>query len=150
MNKKFDSIDFLLRFALVFYSLMFIGLVGCTTDELDELVPTPSMELDGRLPIDANGYYHLELNDTSTQTIHRVTGRVLYIKEPTKIGWESNLYWNSNEGLVPTTNCCSYVGDEGEINTVIAPIYNMQNDTLVLTATINEWGISETINIVLD
>jgi len=150
MNKQFDSIDFLLRFAVVFYSLMFIGLVGCSPDD-DIIEPiTPIMELDARLPMDTNGYYHLELNDESNQTIHRVSGQVLYITSPTKIGWESNLYWTFENNLVPTTNCCSYVGDEGEINTVLAPVYSMKNDTLVLEATINEWNISKRIKIVLD
>jgi len=150
MNKQFDSIDFLLRFAAVFYSLMFIGLVGCSPDD-DMIEPIiPIMELDARLPMDTNGYYHLELNDESNQTIHRVSGQVLYITSPTKIGWESNLYWTFENNSVPTTNCCSYVGDEGEINTVLAPVYSMKNDTLVLKATINEWSISKTIKIVLD
>ena len=57
MNKQFDSIDFLLRFALVFYSLMFIGLVGCSPDDELYIEPqTPIMELDGRLPMDGNGF----------------------------------------------------------------------------------------------
>jgi len=36
--------------------------------------------------------------------------------------------------LVPTTNCCSYSGRNGEINTMISPIKEMIGDTLILKA----------------
>ena len=32
--------------------------------------PLPTLELDGRLEMDSNGYYHLELDDDRVQTIH--------------------------------------------------------------------------------
>jgi hypothetical protein len=51
------------------------------------------LELDGRLPIDKNGYYHLVLNKTSHQTIHRVSGKVKGNTHPLKIEWNSNLFW---------------------------------------------------------
>ena len=135
----------------IFYTLLFIVLVSCSPDDELYIEPqTPIMELDGRLPMDGNGFYHLDLNDSSWQTIHRVTGRVLYITEPTKVSWESNLYWTHENELVSTTNCCSYVGDEGEINTIVAPIQDHIGDTLRLTATINEWYVTKSINIVLE
>lgn len=34
--------------------------------------------------------------------------------------------------LVPTINCCSYNGKNGEINTMIAPINRMVGDTLII------------------
>ena len=143
---------------------------------------TPTLELDGRLPLDSNGYYHLKLNPNSNQTIHRITGKVLNTKEPTKVSWESNLYWwflkgqvvaeitktyvnyftgkvtyvnlpplvNWQDALVPTINSSSYVGKDGEMNTVIAPIYSMKNDTLRVKSTINEWNITQTLSIVLE
>lgn len=52
--------------------------------------------------------------------------------------------------LVPTINTASYVGADGEINTVIAPIYRMKNDTLVVTAQINDWEVTQSIKIVLE
>ena len=44
------------------------------------LLEEPTLELDGRLPIDSNGYYHLELRQDVHQTIHRVSGivRLMY------------------------------------------------------------------------
>lgn len=144
--------------------------------------PAITLELDGRLPKDKNGYYHLILNKSSNQTIHRVTGKVLNTKEPTKVEWMSNLFWwlkpgevvaritktyinqytgqltyvnlppitNWIEQLVPTTNCCSYVDSKNEVNTIIAPIYKMKGDTLVLTASIKQIKLTQTIKIVLE
>ena len=64
-----------------------------------------NIEFDMRLPIDSNGYYHLELKkDPNTwQTIHRVDGIVtddqgnpLFYR---RIEWESNLYWYLGDTL---------------------------------------------------
>jgi hypothetical protein len=159
-----------------------ILLAGCSVDELDEIQIPPTMTLDARLPMDSNGYYHLQLNPNTNQTIHRITGSVLNTTEPTKVSWESNLYWwllegetvanititfislitgelvytnlppliNWENALVPTINNTSYVTDDGEINTMIAPTYGMITDTLRVKATVNEWNIIQTLNIVLE
>lgn len=142
----------------------------------------PTLELDGRLPIDSNGYYHLELINTSSQTIHRITGVVKNSSEPIKVEWENNLFWwllrgeiianitklyinpldgsrhyvnlppitNWKDELVPTINSSSYAGLNGEINTVIAPIYKMKGDTMRVVATIAEYKVTKQINIVLE
>jgi hypothetical protein len=52
--------------------------------------------------------------------------------------------------LVPTINKSSYVDSNNEINTMIAPIYGMRNDTLVVDCKVNEWNIRQRIKIVLD
>ena len=169
---------------------------SCTKEEIDlnsyyvepieeeivvEVTP-PTLELDARLSVDDNGYYHLTLDPTKNQTIHRISGVVENTTEPTKVSWESNLYWwllagqvvaeitktyinyftgevtyvnlppltNWRNALVPTINSSSYVGKGGEVNTVIAPIYRMKNDTLVVECKVDEWDIIQTINIVLD
>ena len=49
--------------------------------------------LDGRLPQDGNGYYHLQLNPNTNQTTHRVTGTIKNTTQSIKVEWESNLYW---------------------------------------------------------
>ena len=130
--------------------LAMVLLTSCSKEELDELSVVPTLELDGRLPMDSNGYYHLKLNPTTNQTIHRITGKVLNTTEPTKVSWWSNLTWELNGEVVPTINGSSYVSDGGEINTVIAPIYRMRYDTLTVKSTINEWYITQTIKIVLE
>lgn len=167
-----------------FGTFALILLLGsCTIDEYEPIVEeTISVELDARLPIDKNGYYHLILDSTKNQTIHRISGRVYPITEPTKIEWESNLYWwllqgdvvakitktyfnpftgeltyvnlpplvNWKNTLVPTINPASYVDSNNEINTMIAPIYRMRYDTLVVVARVNERDIRREIKIVLD
>mgnify|MGYP000903153868 FL=1 len=124
-------------------------LTSCEKEDIQSY-DLPILELDGRLPLDENGYYHLKLNPTSNQTIHRITGKVLNTTEPTKVSWWSNLTWEYKGEVVPTINEASYVGNDGEINTVIAPIYSMRYDTLKVKSTINEWNITQTLNIVLE
>lgn len=154
-------------------------LFGCTKDvEIPSPQKTYTLEINGimnqngmgSLPKDNNGYYHLKLDRTKNQTVHRVSGTILVNgKEPIpaeKIEWESNLYWllrrndtiatitksyinyftgqyqivqlppliASKDELVPTINSSSYSGDNGEINTMIAPIYTMKGDTMVIKA----------------
>jgi hypothetical protein len=169
-----------------YFRLLIVVLLfwSCSKEEYieDYSVPIPTLELDGRLPIDENGYYHLVLDSTTNQTIHRISGKVLNTLEPIKVSWSSNLYWwlkdgdtianitktyinyftgkvtyvnlpplvNYKDYLVPTINSASYVGNGGEINTIIAPIYRMKNDTLVVECTVNEWDIRQTIKIVLE
>jgi len=161
----------------------FLNLIACSMQENISLPSEPpTLELDARLPVDENGYYHLSLNPTTNQTIHRVSGTVENITEPTKVSWESNLFWwllqgevvaeitktyinsftgeltyvnlppliNWKDALVPTINSSSYVGENGEVNTVIAPIYRMKNDTLIVTAQINEWEVTQSLKIVLE
>jgi len=129
--------------------IVILFFTSCTRDVIQELL-FPTISLDARLPMDTNGYYHLTLNQDSNQTIHRITGQVLNITEPTKVSWWSNLTWEYNGEVVPTVNGSSYVGENGEVNTVIAPIRSMINDTLTIRATINEWDITQTLNIVLE
>jgi len=129
--------------------VVMLFLTSCEKEDIQSY-DLPILELDARLPLDENGYYHLKLNPTSNQTIHRITGKVLNTTEPTKVSWWSNLTWEYKGEVVPTINEASYVGNDGEINTVIAPIYSMRYDTLKVKSTINEWNITQTLNIVLE
>ena len=160
----------------------FLSLLACSKQENAIVALEPTLELDARLPVDENGYYHLSLNPTTNQTIHRISGTVSNITDPTKVSWESNLFWwllqgeivaeitktyinsftgeltyvnlppliNWKDALVPTINSSSYVGENGEVNTVIAPIYRMKSDTLIVTAQINEWVATQSIKMVLE
>ena len=57
-----------------FIILLFL-LVGCETST-GWVERNPQITYDMRLPIDENGHYHLEIDRTKTQTIHRVGGYV--------------------------------------------------------------------------
>jgi|TARA_B110000240_G_C13401394_1_gene411132 hypothetical protein len=137
-------------FVLVLLIGTLMVLTSCSKDELYDDVLIPTIELDGRLPMDSNGYYHLTLNQATNQTTHRITGRVLNTTEPTKVSWKSNLSWEYQGENVPTVNGASYVSDVGEVNTMIAPIRTMVGDTLRVEATVREWLITKQINIVLE
>ena len=128
-------------------------LSSCSKDE-DIINPLPpTLELDGRLPMDNNGYYRLELNDSSFQTIHTISGTVgntLYWDEPMKVEWDSNLSWYlQDEFEVSTANPASYVVD-GKVMNVIGPVQTMVGDTLILPGTIREHLVSDTIKFVLE
>ena len=165
-------------------TITLILLLGsCTIIEHEPIIEKDvRIELDGRLPLDVNGYYHLKLNPTSNQTIHRISGKVYNNNQPIKVEWKSNLYWwmlkydivanitktyinyftgeityvnlppliNWKDSLVPTINFASYSDKDNEINTVIAPIYRMRYDTLVVVARVNERDVTQSIKIVLE
>ena len=145
-NEKLGFLDYLLLIVLL--GLMIVS-TSCTKEDI--LISEPILEMDARLPIDNNGYYHLQLNPNSNQTIHRVDGTVTNIVEPTKVSFSSNLYWMFRGENVETSNFSSWATpDDPSISNVIAPIYGMRTDTLSLVIRVNEWDIIQTINIVLD
>ena len=88
--------------------------------------------------IDANGYYHLKLDRTKNQTVHRVNGTILVNgKEPypaEKVEWESNLYWWFLKGQVVAEITKTYVNYfTGKVTYVnLPPLVNWQ-DALVPT-----------------
>ena len=130
---------------------VFASFMSCTVEDDMLMLEQPKLELDGRLPMDSNGYYHLELNQNTNQTIHTISGTVddYYSNEPLKVSWDSNLTWVYQGEDVSTSNQSSYVVD-GKVHNVIAPINTMVGDTLILTATIREYLINDTIQIVLE
>ena len=95
----------------------------------------------------------MELRQDVHQTIHTISGTVgntLEWDEPMKVEWDSNLVWYlQDEVQVTTSNGASYVVD-GRVNNVIGPVKTMVGDTLVLTGTIREHLVSDTIKIVLE
>ena len=150
-------------------------LISCE-DTYYEKEPFISFDWDVRLPIDENGYYHLEMDRNNFQTLHRISGNVS--EENVMVNWESDLYWvlgdtlgyivksgytddlvyvaydtvyvTGFEGeLVRTTNWTSYSNSKGEINNMIAPVKTMIGDTLNVGAYYN-YELVEVFSIVLD
>ena len=76
--------------------ILLLLLVGCSDNSTQWVERTPEVSYDMRLPIDENGHYHLEIDRTKTQTLHRVSGYVGDEYGPIeahRVEWESNLYW---------------------------------------------------------
>ena len=68
---------------------------GCSLPFEPEL-STIEFELDARMEVDLNGYYHLTLDTTKWQTTHRISGHVYRDGESVnvlKFGWGSSHYW---------------------------------------------------------
>ena len=71
------------------------------------------VELNPRLNVDDNGYYHLELND-NWQTLHRLSGTAYINDEPLevlKVYWESSHCWYLGDTLGYIVN--RYLTNEG-------------------------------------
>jgi hypothetical protein len=97
-------------------SLLFLLLFGCS-DSVSTFEPVEPdvirVELNPRLNVDDNGYYHLELSD-NWQTLHRVSGTT-YINdvplEVLRVNWESSHYWYLGDTLGYIVN--RYLTEDG-------------------------------------
>jgi hypothetical protein len=129
--------------------LLTLGLLLLNCDVSNVVFDEVDLVLDGRTFQDTNGYYHIQLDSTTNQTIHRIDGQLFNQQYMTKIDWNSNLSWEFNGELVPTVNSTSYTNKLGEVSVVIAPIYSMKGDTLIVNAIVTESNETETIRFVL-
>jgi hypothetical protein len=134
-----------------------------------------ALTADGKrsLPKDINGFYHLILSTTRTQTLSRITGTFLVDGKPNKIPspvhgnieWTGSHYWllkagesvgtiiktyfntytgqlqtsqlpnlvSQQDAIIPIVNGTSQLGyNNGEINTMAAPVYPMKGDTITI------------------
>ena len=77
--------------------------IGCedTITSPTENISTDVLSFDMRLPVDDNGYYHLELGQ-SWQTTHRISGTAYINESPVemlRVQWESDLMWYLGDTL---------------------------------------------------
>lgn len=143
--------------------LPLLFLVACTETPVT-LEPQVDIDIYAELPYQ-NGYYYLDVVNGEKQTLGRLGGTIRIDGElpehPVKATWESNLYWtlvyNETTGeyervvthypnKVTTINSSSY-SNMGVVNTMIAPIYEMEGDTMVVILTAEY--TSDTIRIIL-
>ena len=93
---------------------------------VDGKEPYPPEKIDW----ESNLYWWLKKGDTvayiTKAYVNYFTGQYTIVNLPPLIA--------SKDELVPTSNFASYTGKGGEINNMIAPIYRMKGDTLVLKA----------------
>ena len=153
--------------------------IGCSSPMEPEEISSIVFELNTQMVEDGNGYYHLTIDETKWQTLHRISGNVYRDGHPmnvTKFAWSSNFYWIigdnfgyfiCNTGLndngtyvgydttyvdwfngaeVPIVNSSSYSDENGEVNTMIAPVRTMIGDTAtIFYGYYDEWKGEETI-----
>ena len=90
---------------LIIRTLSFFSffLIGCSnfnwTESGDDEV---FLEVDPRLQMDDNGYYHLLIDITRWQTIHRFSGTASVNGESLenlRLNWESSHYWYLGDTL---------------------------------------------------
>ena len=68
--------------------------IGC--EPYEEFIGITYIDLDPRLEVDNNGYYHLTLAEDSWQTLHRFSGTAYidgFRAENVRLEWESSHYW---------------------------------------------------------
>jgi len=103
------------RVKVITSSILFLLLFGCSDSVVFESVEPDviRVELNPRLNVDDNGFYHLELSD-NWQTLHRLSGTA-YINdvplEVLRVNWESSHYWYLGDTLGYIIN--RYLTDDG-------------------------------------
>ena len=79
--------------------IIVIGFMACS--EMDNDSGT-YIELEPRLGVDDNGYFHLELLRNTWQTTHRISGFVTFDGGPAenvRVEWSSSHFWRLNDTL---------------------------------------------------
>ena len=91
-----------MRILTLICTLSFL-MVGCSKD--DWFSPNKNIELniDTRLPKDANGYSYFTMYSTETQNIHTISGSItkngrVPDNPREKVEWESSHYWTLKQG----------------------------------------------------
>ena len=83
--------------AITIFVLLIIAACSEVVYDLDV-----DIEVDPRLKVDENGYYHLELLRNTWQTIHRLSGHIMVGDAPAenvRIEWTSSNFWKLNDTL---------------------------------------------------
>lgn len=108
------------------------------TDTTSHTLPNINYQfnMNGRCFQDNNGYYHLNLNEGSNQTLHRfgayITNTDIY-GLPSQVIWSCNAYWEYNGNNIPIVNGTSFADPNVDsIFCMMAPIFEMQNDTAII------------------
>ena len=90
--------------------LLSLVIFGCNGENsLSSDTTEYKVAVDVRLPVDTNGYYHLTIDTTRWQTLHRFSGSIKYVSESSnqqeispegyRFEWESSHYWYIGDTL---------------------------------------------------
>ena len=129
---------------------------GDTTESVaEDTLSSVAFSLLSDLDIDGNGFYHLPIDTTKWQTLHRLTGVVTRDSEDLwYVGYDTTYITWFSGFEVPIVNGSSYSDMHGEVNTMIAPVKSMIGDTITIGYSyFDDWKLEETIgefSIVLD
>ena len=87
-----------MKIFLIVFLIFFFFLCSCTNqnENISSLNLQHHFTLDARLPVDSNGFYHLNLDMQNWQTLHRISGYVDSVSQDwalTKVYWTSSHYW---------------------------------------------------------
>ncbi len=96
---KINEIKVLIK-NIVVGSLLFI--IGCSDTRVGINYDELFFDIDVRLPLDENGYYHLEMSRETWQTLHRISGSVYTDEEPAELirfNWYSSHFWYIGDTL---------------------------------------------------
>ncbi len=100
-----------------YYFILLLLLISCEdlTNNKNEDEVEVVFHLEPRLDQDSNGYYHLQLDSTRFQSLHRISGHIYGDGEPLeniKFNWTSSHYWVLGDSvgyIIDVWNC--YHGD---------------------------------------
>ncbi len=107
--------------------LILFCVVFASCEKEMQIVLGHDFEIDARLDVDSNGYYHLELGQ-DWQTLHRISGYVSAVEneyELTKVYWESSHYWLIGDTLGYVVHQNNTLNDDGYLY--------LNNDTTYVT-----------------
>ncbi len=107
--------------------LILFCVVFASCEKEMQIVLGHDFEIDARLDVDSNGYYHLELGQ-DWQTLHRISGYVSAVEneyELTKVYWESSHYWLIGDTLGYVVHQNNTLNDAGYLY--------LNNDTTYVT-----------------
>jgi hypothetical protein len=124
---------------------------GITIEFLEGLNDDPTYQLSK----DSNGFYNLNLDRNTNQTIQRITGRILRNgyplvdlgsgAQPKNINWESNLYWWLLEGDTVANITYTYLNlFTGELVYVNLPPFINWKEVIVPIINENSYSNQET------
>jgi hypothetical protein len=109
----------LLRSKTILGIIASLILVSCDDNHTEQPI---NVSFDIRLPQDKNGFYHLNINKQSWQTLHRVSG---LIQDKNKgienfwVEWDSDLYWYLGDtlGYIVNRGFSLYTGNYVSVDT---------------------------------
>ena len=86
----------------VIVSILSLLIIGCSDNRIGINYDELFFDIDVRLPLDENGYYHLQMDTLGWQTLHRISGSVYTHDGPVDVvrfNWYSSHYWYIGDTL---------------------------------------------------